>query len=158
MSGVTREGQDARFTSNLCWIWYPESRNTKNNHEFNTTNFATAECIDGETGYVHNFSSEKKRSFESSSRCELPPVSECSTMGLLRAHAEIMTSMSISSSDGSTATKFDNVMMGTKSQMSLTELRALKREVATKYEIAKEEFFTHRTFRQWKRREVQQQP
>jgi len=159
MSGVTSEGQDARFTSNLCWIWYPERGNTHNNHEFTTTNFATAECINGETGYVHNFSNGKKRSFESSACCELPPISECSTLGLLRAHEQIMTSsgMSISSSDG-TAKTHDGGMVGRKRQMSLTELRALKREVATKYETAKEEFFTHRTFRQWKRREVQQQP
>eukprot|EP00978_Attheya_sp_CCMP212_P022199 scaffold65949_cov51-Attheya_sp.AAC.2 len=160
MSGVTSEGQDARFTSNLCWIWYPERRNTHNNREFNTTNFATtAECIDGETGYVHHFSNGKKRSFESSARCELPPISECSTIGLLRAHEQIITSSgaSIRKNDG-TAKKHDGEMMGRKRQVSLTELRALKREVATKYESAKEEFFTHRTFRQWKRREVQQQP
>jgi hypothetical protein len=58
MSGEKEIGQDVRFLSTLCWVWY-----CNNEHESNLTH---AECIDGETGLIYDYKQGKETSNTSS--------------------------------------------------------------------------------------------
>ena len=58
MSGEKVIGQDVRFLSTLCWVWYSDNEN-----ESNLTN---AECIHGETGHLYDYEQGKETSTTSS--------------------------------------------------------------------------------------------
>lgn len=125
MAGVKSVGEDAAFDSNLCWAWWPGSPS------------AVAECLDGRTGLV-NYDDDNTDEQET----KPPEFSDCSTFALFQLNLDILRSSGVST-------------MATigKSQPNLVSLRQLKCHVSPQYESAKTDFFRHRVFDQWSRRD-----
>ena len=127
MSGEKTVGQDVRFQSRLCWMWCP---NNDDDIHFN------AECIDGETGFLH--SSEKD------DNCAYDDITHSS---LVSTHALTNQFLDLAGEI------LQNVGDVQGNVTSLKELRALKRAVAPRYENIKDELLlNHGIFYNWNRR------
>ena len=130
MSGSKVIGQDVRFVSNHCWVWWPYlfSENGRNN---------SAECIDGETGLRPN-------PFSGSGAIEGDEsvYSKVSTFDLTSLYLKLLNSID-------KAPGYDEE----KPFSSLSQLKSLKLNVSQQHEEVKSYFFkTDKTFRHWSRR------
>ena len=128
MSGSKIIGQDVRFISNHCWIWWPYlySEDASSN---------TAECIDGETGFRSRDSSKSGEEEES-------VYSRVSTFALTRLYLNLFDALG-KSSEYNEESPFS----------SLSELKRLKNKLSQQHEQTKSFFFKNdKTFRQWNRR------
>ena len=130
MSGSKTIGQDVRFISNQCWIWWPhlsfeDIRNTVN-----------AECLDGETSVPSKYPPE-------STEIEKGAYSRVSTFALTSLFLKLFQDLI---NDGKSFSKYNQK----EPFSSLSDLRSLKSHFSRQHETAKNNFFQHdKTFRQW---------
>lgn len=124
----TRE-QDARFDSTLSWAWWPLFGDNRGNASDNEGGMA--ECIDGSTGFVHDYFEERRSA-----------VSLVSTFELTRLFLQVKSDCGADQQQHEIKT--------------LKQLRDLKRLVSQEYESAKELLSKHKVFRYWRRREYNQ--
>lgn len=121
MEGIKTVGEDASFESNSCWVWWPGKGSND------------AECIDGKTGQLVSTSC-------SGDTVQNASYSDVSTYSLLQINTEILrlcgalTSPEVPQMD---------------EELTLPELRRLKRRLSAQYESAKDTFLRHRVFRDW---------
>jgi len=91
MSGSRTIGQDVRFQSDMCWIWWPDRRNTRkqqqhklgaakhhdlspqtnNNDDDDDTLSGTSQCINGKTGFIYETSSDNEEETEKKDEDEM---------------------------------------------------------------------------------------
>ena len=132
MTGIKLLGQDAKFQSNLCWVWWPEK-----SAEFGYE----ADCIDGTTGLKINFHQESTGTTVDGHISTLSTsYSDCSTYALIQLNLDILHTAGVSSK---------NIPQKSQCKLSLSDVRLLKQQVSPQYESAKAELFRHRVFRQW---------
>ena len=124
MSVVKSIGRDASFDSSICYIWWPASK--------------AAECIDGTTGLLSSVNTGDSKSGEAN---DCQSTSECSTYKMTHAILEVARRCGrIGQNVFADETTID---------LTLSQLRELKRRVSPKYELAKSALFRHGTFDQW---------
>jgi hypothetical protein len=132
MTDAHKREQDLRFDSTLAWVWWPFMEGERD-HTGGLCS-GMAECIDGATGFIHNYFGE-----HSNEDLHRHHVSLVSTAELLRLFSRISNS---------------NGEMLESSIKTLRCIRAFKRHVSPEYETAKDKLLSkHRIFRQWRRRE-----
>ena len=132
MTGTKVFGQDVRFGTNLCWVWWPEREGDAK----------VAECVNGITGMVHRYRNDDSKEIEEDKDTN-QGYSKVSTAALTDIHVYLSRFMA----DG--ISQKDRVTVS-----SLHELRSLKCFISSEYEAAKENLLkNHRIFRQWSRRE-----
>ena len=128
MSGVKSIGRDASFDSSMCYIWWPASN--------------AAECIDGTTGLLSSGNNGDSKSGEAS---DCQSTSECSTYKMTHVVLKVARRRGTS----------QNVLPDETKDLTLPQLRELKRRLSPKYELAKSALFRHKTFDQWSLRQCQ---
>jgi len=130
MAGVKSVGEDAIFDSNLCWVWWPEK----------AFDFAyAADCLDGKTGLKINYHD----SADLEKQDGMPPsFSACSTFSLFQLNMEILQRSGV-----------PNMSWKSQSKLSLSDIRQMKCQISSQYESVKTDFFRHRVFDQWSRRD-----
>ena len=127
MTGSKVEGQDVRFLSSNCWIWWPSSVLNEN---------VGAECIDGNTGLKTRYKVNLKTNTISTSA-----YSQASTYAFTQSYISLMNQLK----------KDDNAT--THKKLSLKSLMKLKRDSSPEYEHAKDILLKeHVVFRHWRRR------
>jgi hypothetical protein len=145
MSNVTTLGQDATFDTNLCWIWWPGKKCTKDYGY-------TADCL--EDGLVINYNQDnnEEEDDEVLGSTAMTSISESSTLGLLQIHSEIIR-CARRDMDGETAW-----MSESQSKVSLSDLQQWKRHISPHHAKAKDEFLRHKVFHMWSRRGLSESP
>ena len=131
MEGIKIVGQDATFDSNFCWVWWP-GKSSKD-----------ADCIDGKTGFVIN-NNDTIYDRSSDELAFAPTFSEVSTFALLKINMEILES-----TGSSVAKSWRRKSNSNDCNYSLAEIRSLKRQLSSQYELAKDDLLHHRVFRRW---------
>jgi len=149
MSGPKTVGQDVRFLSNLCWVWWSDPTIDDSNADESRI----AECIDGDEGFVHCYDERKEDIPKADDRMG-NDYSSISTYALLNSFLELtgdQMSKCVNKGDS-----FDSDgRKGRDSILSFTlpELRDLKRRVSSQHETAKDHLLQrHKIFYQWNRR------
>ena len=130
MTNITSLGQDAKFDSNLCWVWWPEKR-------------SEADCLDGKTGFKLNYLDSIGLASQNDGNTTSPTYSECSTFSLIQLNMKLLHTAGIAATS-----KVDS-----QTKLGLSDIRLLKQQVSPQYESAKADFFRHRVFKQWSCRE-----
>ena len=131
MAGVTAVGRDATFDDSLCWVWWPD--------KLSELGYA-AECVDGKTGLKINYPDSLHETDAAA-----PGISECCTFSLFGLNMEILRRSGAC-----------NIPAGRGDlKLSLSDIRRLKCRVSSQHELAKSDFFRHRVFGQWSRRDCQ---
>ena len=131
MTNITSLGQDAKFDSNLCWVWWPEKR-------------SEADCLDGKTGLKVNYlDSIGLASQNDGHGTTSSTYSDCSTFSLIQLNMKLLHTAGIAATS-----KVDS-----QTKLRLSDIRQLKQKVSPQYESAKADFFRHRVFKQWSCRE-----
>ncbi|KAL7544645.1 hypothetical protein ACHAWF_008020 [Thalassiosira exigua] len=125
MTGVRSVGRDARFDSNLCWVWWPD--------KYPDFGYA-ADCLDGKTGLKMRYDNGSGNVGQCINQDE---SSTCSTFGLLSLSLEVLKLGGV------------NKTMLPESLVTLADIRKFKRTISPEYESVKDEFFRHRVFHQW---------
>jgi len=132
MSGEKMIGQDVRFISSTCWIYWPFC--------------AQPESIDGETGFIQKTNDESCTSTEDDDikqqRISRMVVSKVSTFSLTELFFQL--SNLLCRNDNRMETYEYNTIQG---------IRQLKRILSPDYEFAKDALVMNRIFAQWRRRE-----
>lgn len=131
MSGSKVIGQDVRFISNHCWVWWPYLLSEDGNDY-------SAECIDGETGL------SPRELLRTGVKGDKPAYSRVSTFALTSLYLKLIDCIGISSERHE-----ENPFS------SLSELKLLKLKLSQQHEEAKNYFFKNdKTFWQWRRRGI----
>jgi hypothetical protein len=163
----TGAGQDVRFLSNKCWIWWP------------TKSSDLAECIDGETGLkaqpnmLSEIDGEEKQE-DKIKKTTSTSYSEASTFSFTKSFLDLLIRMKHEkvkkiygkfyciqeNNDGDDAnyknSNTNNLQSSPHEEhlsLSLKSLRKIKWLMSPQYENAKEVLFhQHVVFRHWRRR------
>ena len=127
MTNIKSLGQDAKFDSTLCWVWWPEKR-------------SEADCLDGKTGFKLNYlDSIGLGSQNDGDGTTSSTSSDCSTFALIQLNMKLLHSAGLAATS----------MVDSQTKLSLSGIHQLKQKVSPQYESAKADFFRHRVFKQW---------
>jgi len=148
MSGSKTIGQDVRFLSTLCWIWWPggDKNNVKTGKSDELYN---AECIDGETGMIHCY---EDSDLGMERRKDDADYSAVSTFALTNLYLKID---GILNERGNAEDNTKSMSRGGIDKLSLEGLRALKWRASPTYESNKDSLLQkHKVFIHWNRRQT----
>lgn len=157
MSATTNEGQDVRFLSNQCWIWWPSLFDQDGNQsDSNQSDSTAAECVDGETGLIiptlikNEFVTGEQNG--QSGSCQLI-YSEASTYAFTKSFNNLLAKMNAVTDEDSLDKNLSQWMSGDDLNLSVKALRRMKGIYSPDYEHVKDILLNqHLVFKHWRRR------
>ena len=172
MSGSKGVGQDVRFLSNQCWIWWPKPLEI-DQHDGGEKINCLAECIDGDTGLrvpIPSHDDEIEGGLlKEVATIDASTCSEASTFSFTKSFSDLLIKMNHEKAkevenmicqnyndEKTTITKNEDgneAFLKPQFNLSLKNLKRMKRLLSPEYEHAKDVLLQqHVVFRHWRRR------